>query len=498
MLTLFLACAASTGADTHGRDTSDHAQDDLLASPPLASTDVVIIGGGASGLAAGRTALDAGAAVIIIEREPALGGSALYAGSYFAVGTPWQAKAGYTDSVELALQEWATLTNGGDPSHPWVENFLQDSADNLEWMTTFGGDFACSNEIMGPSSVPRTHNLQPIGPHPFSTLIEQLHASAWTETTAKSLLIEAGAVVGVVVEDAEGTQGWIAAQATVVATGGFARSDRWVYEALPALKGLPRHVGAWHNADGNGLDIIEAAGGRLENMDNIAIYGHSTTDALLGAPETQLVLGIEEGVVVDQTGQRVMNEEGLRGVWGGREALQHGQLYALYDETIWSRLKISGYGYNYMPVSDGSMSSAEFAKQSETPQAMTFQELGAEIGIDGAVLLQTVADFNTMVDRGDDDAFGRDMGTADALRDAPFYALPIATATGKSFGGAALATDGAVLDRDSQPIEGLFAAGEVAGILGGEHIGMGISGSIAAIVYTGRVAGESAARYAGH
>ena len=146
-------------------------------------------------------------------------------------------------------------------------------------------------------------------------------------------------------------------------------------------------------------------------------------------------------------------------------------LYALYDETIWSRLKISGYGYNYMPVSDGSMSSAEFAKQSETPQAMTFQELGAEIGIDGAVLLQTVADFNTMVDRGDDDAFGRDMGTADALRDAPFYALPIATATGKSFGGAALATDGAVLDRDSQPIEGLFAAGEVAGILGGGNLG---------------------------
>ena len=159
MITLLLACSASIEADTYGRDTSEPPQDDLLASPPLASADVVIIGGGASGLAAGRTALDAGATVIIIERESTLGGSAFYAGSYFAVGTPWQAKAGYTDSVELALQEWATLTNGGDPSHPWVENFLQDSADNLEWMTTFGGDFACSNEIMGPSSVPRTHNL---------------------------------------------------------------------------------------------------------------------------------------------------------------------------------------------------------------------------------------------------------------------------------------------------------------------------------------------------
>ena len=103
-----------------------------------------------------------------------------------------------------------------------------------------------------------------------------------------------------------------------------------------------------------------------------------------------------------------------------------------------------------------------------------------------------------MVDWGTDSDFGRDMDTADALRDAPFYALPIAAATGKSFGGAALATNGAVLDTDGQVIAGLFAAGEVAGILGGEHIGMGISGSISAIVYTGRVAGEGAAQYAGH
>ena len=495
MLLLLTACTSSIQIPGDIVDTGDTG---AHLTPPLASADVVIIGGGASGLAAAMTARDAGATVLIIEREGELGGSGLYAGSYFAVETSWQADSGIEDSVELALEEWSALTGGGDPAHPWVENFLQDSADNLVWLTDFGAEFACGDEISGSSSVSRTHNLQANGAHPFVSLGEALRDDAWTLTTATGLVLADEAVIGVAVDTADGIQGWIEAGAVVVATGGFARNDSRVYAALPALKAVPRHAGSWHLADGNGLDLIEAAGGTLENMENIAIYGHSATDVILGAPETQLVIGIETGVVVNPSGQRMMDEAELREVWGGRGVLEHGQLTALFDETLWNQLKINGFGYNYMPVSDGSLSPAEYAEQGDIPQAQTIQELGALIGIDGEVLLGTVDDFNRMVSKGSDPDFGRDMSNSTLLKDAPFYALPIVASTGKSFGGAAISTRGEILDADAQAIAGLFAAGEVAGILGGDHIGMGFSGSISAILYTGRVAGEHAARYTGH
>lgn len=503
MILLLIACKPTPEVppDSGSQDTTDTADtadtSNVPDEPPLAHADVVIIGGGASGLSAGLVATAAGASVLILERESVLGGSGTYAGNFFAAGTTWQDEEGIEDSPEQALEEWADFTNGGDPTHPWVQNFVYSSAENLDWLGDYGGSFAGLTDDLGGGSTPRIHTLQPTNKgHPVQVMANLMNEDAWPNTTGVGLIISGGAVIGVSIEDADGTTGWVEGGAVIVATGGFARNDSRVYAVLPELKALPRHTGAWHSADGNGLDLIESVGGALENMENIALYGHSTTDANLGSPEIQLVINVEGGMVVGSSGMRVMNEDNLRGVWGGRAALTHGQLLGIYDSDRWDLLQMTGFGYNYMPITDGQTTASEYATLMDIAHADTLQELGQQLSIDGDVLLQSVMDYNAAVEGGEDTAFGRDVSQVSTLRIAPFYALPLAAATGKSFGGAALAEDGGVLGVDGEVIPGLFAAGEVAGALGGDHIGQGISGSIAAIIYTGRIAGASAAAYA--
>lgn len=499
-----LGCTGGTDSERTFHHDSDDPTDTASDSgagwgelgEPLVRADVVVIGGGASGLTAAVEAAEVGAEVLIIEREAALGGAGVYAGNCFGAGTTWQADAGVSDSPEAALAEWADFTNGGDPSHPWVENFVYGSAETLEWMTGYGAAFSTITTDPGAGETARIHPLTMPGDHPVATLAELLLEDAWLETTAVSLVSQGGAVVGVEVEQADGSTGWVSAGAVVVATGGFARSDDRVYEAIPALLEFPRHAEAWPGMDGNGLDLIEEAGGALANLENIALYAHGITDANLGSPEVMIVMNLADSIVVGPHGERVLDEDDLRAVWGGRKALTEGQLYAVFDSTLWSTRPISGLGYNYAKVTDSFLTGAEYQVLVAVATAGDLASLGQQVGIDGDALAQTVSDYNAMVLSGTDTDFGKDMTGKLQLMNPPFTALPLAMGTGKSFGGAALAEDGGVLGVDGASIPGLYAAGEVAGILGGEHLGQGISGSITAVIYSGRVAGAGAGAHA--
>ena len=64
-------------------------------------TDVLVIGGGGSGLAAAIEAAVCGARVIVMEKNPALGGTtARSIGSISAACTPHQQRLGITDSPQ--------------------------------------------------------------------------------------------------------------------------------------------------------------------------------------------------------------------------------------------------------------------------------------------------------------------------------------------------------------------------------------------------------------
>ena len=99
-------------------------------------TDIVVVGGGLSGISAGLTAVQSGAKVIVFEKLPSLGGAGSYPEGSLAIGTRMQKEEGKGNRTPLdALSKivdfahWrvnasaimALLRNSGE-THEWVRD----------------------------------------------------------------------------------------------------------------------------------------------------------------------------------------------------------------------------------------------------------------------------------------------------------------------------------------------------------------------------------------
>src|SRR4029078_4135408 len=96
--------------------------------------------------------------------------------------------------------------------------------------------------------------------------------------------------------------------------------------------------------------------------------------------------------------------------------------------------------------------------------------------------------------------FGKPLKTSKAVATAPDYAVKIFPLARKNFGGVKPDLQCRVLDKHFEPIAGLYAAGEVAGMAGGHTKGRpALEGTmLGPSVFSGRVAGGWPAHSTGH
>jgi len=125
----------------------------------------------------------------------------------------------------------------------------------------------------------------------------------------------------------------------------------------------------------------------------------------------------------------------------------------------------------------------------------TLEALAKRIEVDPKALAATVADYNAGIDAGRD-AFGRTglvqgFGALKKLETAPFYAYPSTSAVIATYCGLTVDTGMRVLDVFGEPIEGLYAAGEITGGFHGKAFMTGTS--LGKCVICGRIAGRNAA-----
>jgi fumarate reductase flavoprotein subunit len=95
---------------------------------------VVIIGAGACGLVAALAARDAGAEVLVLERDPSPAGStALSSGFIPAAGTRYQRAAGIEDSPEIFAAD-VMRKNHDEADRRIVEAVCRGIGPTLEWL----------------------------------------------------------------------------------------------------------------------------------------------------------------------------------------------------------------------------------------------------------------------------------------------------------------------------------------------------------------------------
>jgi predicted oxidoreductase len=135
-------------------------------------------------------------------------------------------------------------------------------------------------------------------------------------------------------------------------------------------------------------------------------------------------------------------------------------------------------------------------------KADTLDGLARKMDVDVAAFLTTVERYNkACAARLDNEPeFGKPLKSSKAFDTPPYYAVQIFPLARKNFGGVKTDLQCRVLDKHFQPIEGLYAAGEVAGMAGGHINGRaGLEGTmLGPSVFSGRVAGGWAAQSAGH
>ena len=117
-------------------------------------TDIVVIGGGGTGLASAVAAVEKGARVILLEKKGALGGTSVFAGGLFAAESPAQKRMG------IAVLRDEAFKIAMDYSH-WKINprifraFVDKSGDTIQWLENKGLKFNWF-PLLYPAKEPRT------------------------------------------------------------------------------------------------------------------------------------------------------------------------------------------------------------------------------------------------------------------------------------------------------------------------------------------------------
>ncbi|MCK6520511.1 FAD-dependent oxidoreductase [Myxococcota bacterium] len=515
ILLALLACAdppipaddrvVESAADSGGRDDSGQGDDtgdsEVTSTPdlPTLSVDLLVIGAGPAGLSAAWAAQETGATVLILEREELAGGSGWYASNFFAAGTRFQADIGVVDSPAQALSEWSGFTGGGDPNDPWVIALAEGSAALVEELVdVWGVDFegVKSDLTMGPT--PRQHHLAVDGAGPVGPLVDANAEVTWLNTEAEALVTEGERVIGARYADlVTGERGWVEAKATLVATGGFARDLDRVLDDRPELQGCTLVFESAPHAKGLGLDLVTAATDAATTLrGDHGIYVHSIRDPRPGFEgEALWLLGLQQSVIVNLNGERVVNEQEIQSfqLVETLVASPDKRLLALLPPAMaQTRLGVMPM-YNVGEDGDMDFTMDELIEMGVAARFEDLSTLAAELGLPADTLEATMDRYDDHVAAKIDADFGKERAYLTTFMSGPYYVVELLPGSAKSFGGLALDPEGRVLNNNGEAIPGLFAAGEVAGMLGTAALGEGMGGSITAVYLTGQRAGAAAA-----
>ncbi|MFM2446474.1 MAG: hypothetical protein RI936_921 [Pseudomonadota bacterium] len=443
------------------------------------SADVVVIGSGGTGLAAGLTAQAEGAKVIVLEKMPITGGNTqLAAGGMNAADTRFQAKRSIADSWQKMFED--TMKGGKNINDPaLVEVLAKNSAASVDWLSSIGADMSGVGRMAG-ASVDRTHRPEAgdaVG-HNIVHAMRQTAIKRKLDVRTNSRVIKifrdrGGRVTGVLVQNKFGEVYSIEAPVVILASGGFSANLARVAQYQPSYAGFSSTNQP--GATGDGLDLGAEVGGKLRDMQHIQI--HPTQAAGSKILITEAVRG-NGAILVNRQGKRFVNELTTRDAASAAIIAQPGgTAFLILDQGVRKSLKqIEGY-YHLELVREGA----------------TLEALAKSLGMDPATLAATIATYNAAQAAKKDAEFGRpDMPRQ--LLTGPFIAIEVKPGIHYTMGGLAINAKAQVLDRDGKPIPGLYAGGEVTGgVHGANRLG---GNSISETITFGRIAGAEAAKEA--
>ena len=447
------------------------------------SADVVVLGGGITGHCAALEAAELGAQVLFLEKASQAGGSSAMAGGGFIfAGTDLMQAAGFDDGPEVLRQRlFASGKNRNSPV--LVDAFVKHQLEAYRFLKDHGAKFKlnsmdrCLHET-GTGRVVTNMHMAALA-HPNIVYASKCAGMKLMRDG------ETGRVREIMVAYGDEVMSIEAKRGIVLATGGFSRSRELIGVFAPELLSAVKHGGVANTGDGLMLACDLGAGladlGYVSGSFGGAIRNYP--DGVQGADEVPPLLFsfLSGGIMVNAEGQRFVNEGQPYKALGGAGMAQTGGIaFQLFDskllETAFDDSSVNNYPEG---IAAGYIRTAD-----------TIADLARAMAIDPDALEATVKRYNANVRDGSDPDFGRtsNLMTVDAP---PYCIAATANALTSTYGGITTNGDMAVTDWMGEPIQGLYAAGEV---VGGFHGAGYLSGtSLSSSSTFGMLAGRAAA-----
>jgi 3-oxosteroid 1-dehydrogenase len=515
--------------------------------------DVVIVGYGGAGACAAIAAADAGASVILLEKQTE---AKHYPNTRMSGGLFHSPN---TDGDRAALKQYALALMSGE-NLPWKlegeqpENsdalstaYSERAPDNLPFMKRVdpefnpvraGGaafpDFPGAREsgyrvyvgsYLGRNAdvptITKPKNEKMNGEAFFACLTHGIanrkNISAMFETPAARLVTtDKGEVIGVVATQGGKEINVKARRAVVITSGGYEYNmamrkaflegpgvDGWAFYGTTANTGdgieMALHVGA-------GLTKAGKAASRMITAVPIRVNG-----LRIGLISDSV--GTPNSIVTDNYGSRFADEVLITidpsRYFFYKEAIKFDILkldyprspgWMVFDETLRARQCITAQGlstagFGFVPWQKDNLDAIE---KGWILKGNTLEELAAKVKAHGdnrkllneAAFVAAVKKYNASCMNGKDEDFGRKVDAKGVIDKPPYYALPLYAGGPNTKGGISANVKREVLDWKGQAIPRLYTAGEISSVFKFVYQG---GGNLTECIVFGRIAGENAA-----
>ena len=486
-------------------------------------TDVLIIGGGGTGLAAAIEAAELGRSVILLEKNAETGGSTSWSvGSITATGTPHQRKAGIQDSADAHFEDMEKHAGALAPrDNLALRRILVDNTtDMIDWLMKLGVVFVGPEEEP-PHRVARMHNVVPNSrsfAYHLTRRCRDLGVDLRLNTATQRIVLDGTRAIGVEALLPDGsTHTFIARHGVVLASGDYsAAADLKAQLANPEVA-LVDAINT--TATGDGHRMAMALGASVVNGDIVRgpimrFLAPTRANLLQRLPPTKIIAQLiawsatwlpqwilrpflmsflttavspstelyrEGGVLINKNGQRFTNELDKPNKDMAKQPERIG--WIVLDSVVAQKFSAWPYFISTAPgVAYAYLDDYRRNRPDIFHCAPTLQALAASMGVLEDKLVETIAQYNQS-----------ERGSRPEITQGPFYALgPIKSYVVFTDGGLKVSDKLEVLRADGQVIPGLYAAGSAGqgGLLlegHGHHLGWAF--------ISGRIAGRAAAHY---
>lgn len=471
--------------------------------------DVIVVGAGMSGLCAAVRSAELGAKVLVLEQNYRVGGSANTAGGSIS-GTGYEAQiaAGIEDSPEKFYEDFVTMGGGEQYMNTTIAKVhAENSGAAIDWLKNdVGVEFSDQVDsggylTMNTDRVTYTAGGAASGGglyfvNALSDRLNEFIDSGTVElclnTMVDDIVLDAnGDVVGVVVGEEE-----VLAPSTIIATGGYGYSEKWLKEFNFTNITSNDPV----TAIGSGYDFARHAGAAFDNMDYSSCYGGSVP---VSGFQASLRANINyNGVIwVNTSGERMFNEPAAtsmdkRTVW---RTTDQNIVYLILTQSMIDEGEAAGQNlFTGMMSNSAAFTTeekiAELLDEGYMFKASSIEDLADQIGTES--LVATIEQYNADVASGEDSVFGRTDNLV-TFDDDTYYAIYTVPYLMMTAGGPRINENAQLVKEDGTVINGAYLAGEIIGsanIAGHNTIG-GIGHGMCAT--WGKLSAEKAVENAG-